>query len=327
MSQELQFKVNAMNIQIPFRFITGLILLNLHFSAHTQVSFLEPDTAVWRFRGIVHDSPCFHYDWQYMLSSQESIVGAHTYRKMYQLGHQLVYLDCIEPPLGSTLPQPTIPWFAGLIREEGRKVYFWPWSFDSEYLAYDFDQQVGDTIPAYHAQYVTITSIEEIVLNGKIFKQYILGRIEDPIDTIIEGIGTNSFPFYNSTDQAQRVNLVCYSRNDTVYYHRYDSCGFFELPPIISAVDKGADSKRTGHDFVQLVYPNPATNQVNLVFNEPGAYSVEVFDQLGVIHQVESVLSDTGILLDLNLVQNGVYLLYIQRDSILVSVKRLVVLR
>ncbi len=314
-----------MKIQFPLYFIAVLVLSTINFNAYSQVSFLEPDTAVWRFRGFVHDSPCFHFDWQYMLSSQDTVVGIHTYRKMYQLGHQLVYLDCIEPPLGSTLPQPTIPWFAGLIREEGRRVYFWPWSFDSEYLAYDFDQQVGDTVPAYQAQYVTITTIEEIVLNGKIFKQYILGRIEDPIDTIIEGIGTNSFPFYNSTDQAERVNLVCYSRNDTVYYHRYDSCGFFELPPI-TGVNGGLIPKKSDAEFIQLIYPNPATNQVKILFTDVGDYSVELFDQVGYIHQVQSVLNAAEINIDLSLLQNGAYLLYIRNKDILVSIKKLVVL-
>ncbi len=315
-----------MKIQFPFRFISLLLLLNIYFIAHTQVSFLEPDTAVWRFRGFVHHDPCFHYDWQYMLTNQDTTVGMYTYRKMYQLGHQLVYLDCIEPPLGSTSPYHGIPLLKGLIREEGRKVYYWPTSYDSEFLAYDFDQQVGDTVPLYLPAIVTVAAIEEIVLNGNIFKQYILGSIENPIDTFIEGVGTNSFPFLNSLEVVEAVNLVCYSRNDTVYYHRYDSCGFFEHPPDITSINWEFNSEISDTQIIQLIYPNPATNQVNIIFGSIGEYSIDLVDQVGRTWQVQSIQNESEIQVDISSFQSGVYLLYIKNKDILVAIHKLIVL-
>ncbi len=70
--------------------ILMFILFVLNASALAQVSFLEPDTAVWRFRGFVHDGPCFFHDWQYKLTNQDKTVGNYTYRKMLQLGFEQI---------------------------------------------------------------------------------------------------------------------------------------------------------------------------------------------------------------------------------------------
>lgn len=315
-----------MKIRFSFCFTTLLLLLVTYFKAYPQVSFLQADTAVWRFRGFVHYNPCFHIDWQYMLTNQDTVVGIHTYRKMYQLGHQLVYLDCVEPLLGSTTPQYSIPLLRGLIREEGRKVYFWPTSYDSEYLAYDFDQQVGDTIPLYLPQIVTISLIEEIVLNGKTLKQYILGPITNPIDTIIEGIGTNAYPFLNTTEVVNQVNLVCYSRDDTVYYHRYDSCGFFEYPPVTTSLNANPIPNKPDSQIVKSIFPNPATTLVTIILRDACDYVVELCDIIGRINLVEQVQNKTEMQMDLSSLQAGAYLVYIKKKETVVSVKKLIVL-
>lgn len=53
----------------------------------SQVRFLEPDTAVWRQRGIVTSGgppgACLLVDFQYMLSRQDTFVGNHLYRKVF----------------------------------------------------------------------------------------------------------------------------------------------------------------------------------------------------------------------------------------------------
>jgi len=325
-----------MKIQFPFRFITLLLVLNIYINAPAQVSFLQPDTAVWRFRGFIHYDPCIFIDNQYMLSNQDTTVGNYTYRKMYQMGISLLNdsLPCITPPLGSISPSLSIPILVGLLREEGRKVYFWYLNYPSEFLAYDFDKQVGDSLlyypnfqvedtVTYNANYPIIT-IDEIFLNGKIFKQYIIGPNEFPIDTIIEGIGTTNFPFFGD---AEEVYLVCYSRNDTVYYHRYDSCAFFEYPQVITSINGGSNPEKTDPQTIQLIYPNPAANDVNIVFTDREDYTVEIVDLMGRISEVEYVLKKTEINLDLSSLQNGTYILYIKDKGNLISSKKIVVLR
>ncbi len=316
----------------PKHIILIIFLLVWCFNVHAQVGFLDPDTAVWRLRGFVVTNPiCLFHDWQFMLSSQDTVVNSHTYRNVFQLGHGKVYFACIEPPLGSTTPLPTVPLLGGLIREEGRKVYFWRTYWPEEYLAYDFDQEAGDTVLIYQYYFpynVIIDTVEEIELQGRIFKQYVLkqGNDNQIVDKFIEGIGSIHSSFSTDFGGLQLMELVCYSRNDTILYQKYDSCAFYELPGSTTSINEDLPFKVDELSVVKLIYPNPSATFANLIFRNISNYSVEVFDLKGRLIKEHSIINSDEIKIDISLFYQGVYILQIKENGMLVSIEKLIVL-
>ncbi|HZV68029.1 MAG TPA: T9SS type A sorting domain-containing protein [Saprospiraceae bacterium] len=290
-------------------------------SAFSQIRLIDADTAVWRFRGFVHFDPCLYYDNQYMLSRQDTFTNGHLYRKVFHYSGGGVYIDCIEPPLGSTTPTIS-PRLTGLLREEDKRYYYWPTNQDAEFLAYDFNLQVGDTIPNCYYP-ATIDTIEEVLLNNQIYKQYI---IETNFDTIIEEIGSNSFPFLCDPFTNNSVKLICFSRNDTVIFHRYDSCAFFDLPPVVTDVNDFQEFSEFESGFVKTVFPNPSDHNVSIIFNDDANYSVQISGNFGKLFNVNSHQSDRILHLDLTPLDPGLYMLIIKRDGMVIAIKKIVLI-
>jgi hypothetical protein len=230
---------------------------------------------------------------------------------MYWLGYYGVHSDCIDPPLGSTSSIIPYPRLTGLIREEGSKVYYWPVTWDNEYLAFDFNHVVGDTVPLYqtphHLTNLTILSIVDTVLQGRTFKRFDAGR-----DTIFEGIGNIRYPFSQDYGVALSVQTICYSRNDTVYFQRQDDCAFYLYDPTVSTE---SNIRPKEHSFVKEIYPTPASDFVEVAFTAPADYTIGLYNMHGQQVMSQSSLGNSWIRLNTRDLPAGVYILMLSKSG------------
>ena len=121
----------------------------------------------------------------------------------------------------------------GYVREdtENRKVYYKPMDHP-EILLYDFNARVGDEIQSYDIQFkvdafITVTSVNYVLIGGKLRKQINVESKKDPFyfdgrDHIwIEGIG-NMDGFLKSTaiycSGCDRISLLCFFQNGELTY-------------------------------------------------------------------------------------------------------------
>ncbi len=286
-------------------------------AGHSQMSFLEPDTAVWRFRGFVAHN--FYWDGQYMLSSMDSVVEGKTYRKLFKMIAAGYIQSGIPPALGSWAPSPgnNSPLFHALLREEGPRVYYLIGG-GPELLIYDFSQEVGDTIPTYGDQNFIVNEIENIELNNRTLKQLLIYGFH-----LIEGIGSTYFPFHLYWTPGQKVDLICYARNDTTYYQRFDICAYFPYPLSTATQPPGNGSIRD--NIIQSVSPNPANDFIKVEVNLPGTYQIELVDISGLSCYTEETYIQSETFINTSGFKTGLYFLYLSNKNQPPSVRKIII--
>jgi hypothetical protein len=113
--------------------------------------------------------------------------------------------------------------YFGAIRENGKKIYVIPDFFNPiEYLAYDFNLTIGDTMPSpdgnssVNPSNQIIHSIDSVLVYGSYRKRYLVNSTK----FVIEGIGASTGLFNPLDFQASYCNMqmLCYSENDIPDY-------------------------------------------------------------------------------------------------------------
>jgi len=137
----------------------------------------------------------------------------------------LIYKKVLE-----TYNENLINWsYSGYIREDSsRKVYYLNYEcYDEEYLIYDFNVNIGDTIN-YFEPYI-VDSIDSIYISTHYRKRiFIHSIISSFSDVWIEGIGS-IYGVINSMTEGVvgiRFELLCFFENDTLCYQNsnYNDC-------------------------------------------------------------------------------------------------------
>lgn len=156
----------------------------------------------------------------------DTIVNGWTYKKVYETSRQ----DMADPT------------FRGCIRQEGKKVYFWPENADKERLQFDFALKAGETLETENVTLQVIkTEVREI--EGVERNVQIVDRMEAGESSVweqdqwIEGIGSYSDGIYNDRfglSGGGYILLCCHQGEDLLYQsEKYDDC-YVENYPLIS---------------------------------------------------------------------------------------------
>lgn len=261
---------------------------------------------------------CICGKWNYFIQG-DTTIGLFTYKKVFN------FYQSYNPWTGYTNQS---VYFVGGIRNDipNKKVYFA--SSNGDTLLYDFNLNVGDTLPqsyVYYKElgpygYVTIDSIDSININGNTHKRYHLngaGYGPGSIDYLIEGIGST----FGLLELIQAYfediqTLECFKYDINVDYYGLSGCNIVtninEQPtnklelniypnPIISnsilSIDKGSGKTKTviiynaiGETIKQIITCN---NSINLYRNEfsPGLYFITVSDDLGQRKSIKTVVN------------------------------------
>jgi len=156
------------------------------------------------------------------------------------------------------------------VREVEDKWYFIPENENQEYLLYDFDVTIEDTIPINNPwedgrRDLIVFSKDSIELNDGFHKTFDVGIYDGPsgqphvIDTWIKGIGSKNGLFYSGFFLFDiGFRLLCFREGqDLVYLNSPNgSCGYIHV-----GVKKNNTSKLIS------IYPNPIKNQLHIDSN------------------------------------------------------------
>jgi hypothetical protein len=123
--------------------------------------------------------------------------------------------------------------FRGYVRSYGKRVYF-RGSFGSpEYLIYDFDLSLGDTLPfneLLHFDTLVVTAIDSVQVSGGNYWKVFSVSGNNYVSQLIEGIGSSS-GFLEALEKPYNVNHVlnCYTQNGQKYFPEFadPDCIFF----------------------------------------------------------------------------------------------------
>jgi len=237
-----------------------LILSFLAYNLMAQIPNYFENNPEWRqSSGCADGLPCVeNQDYVYYINGDSTVDGL-TYKKVFKhgvLSHQ--WFD--SPPVPEYCDTSwTFNIFDCLLRQEEYKIYIRKWG-DPEALLYDFDLNVGDTLPITWNQWIediVVTSIDSISVGDSYRKIFNLSDQSSP--QLIEGIGHEGGflePFPPILECGHF--LLCYALNETTYYPNYDDpC---DLTVSIKPKSKISSIK---------AYPNPAKNTLTIEFDNP----------------------------------------------------------
>ncbi|HQV52263.1 MAG: T9SS type A sorting domain-containing protein [Flavobacteriales bacterium] len=191
---------------------------------------------------------------------------------------------------------------AHFVREQDKRVYVLIEPIE-EYMIYDFNVEVGDSIPypssfpnapvSDYPRWANVILIDSVDINGSYRKRFVVDSLEDFVGTrsIIEGIGGSSGPSHPLDVQfglSHFLSLECVKENGMSVYGE-GIC--YPITGISSDHDRN----------VLVLFPNPTANSVQ--FGE-AIIRFEVFDTLGMKR-----LDGTGNSADLSDLTLGTYFL------------------
>jgi len=192
------------------------LLISVQTKSQTSVYHPFPDSgAVWNFHFWLF---CAEAEYSLVLGG-DTVINSITYHKTF-----IPYvLSLIPGPPWCTLPSNG---YKGALRHDSaaRKVYYVPASMSSEQILYDFNLQVGDTVPGYLESWGglpvdTVISIDSILVGGNYRKRW---NINNSYDIhIIEGLGSTYGlvePSPGGILDGPDYRINCFSLNGQVLY-------------------------------------------------------------------------------------------------------------
>lgn len=276
-----------------------LVCLSACFVTHAQTTIYHPfpeSNARWNFDLINAMGMC-HYRFSIEVSGDTTINSL--------IYHQLITHGFVDAGSFGACTQ-ILPPYLGAVRNDtaNRKVYFIPASDSTETLLYDFNMQIGDTVPGYinhfNAPTNSVYAIDSVLVNGNYRNRWMVDSCYSL--SIIEGIGSD-FGLLDHlpgcmTD-GNYYQLLCFQINSITYYPTNAFfCGLYDFIP--------ANIKQS--NAVRLS-PNPSSTNFLIESSEASMLSFNLFDLYGKLIQTEKLNGSHRFTIE-NLVQ-GCYMLQV----------------
>lgn len=239
-----------------------LIFFTINCSSQTYTPFPE-NTGYWN----VSKANCgLCFNWQCVCSYEnysligDTTIGIYSYKKVY-LTSQNDSLNIITP----------YEYYGGIRNDTAnKKVYFCPKN-QSDTLLYNFNLNLGDTLPKSYIHLendtMIIDSIQNITLNGHSYKFYRLYDVQAQISHyyLVEGIGSTFGLFENIvTSFEQDDNLQCFKyHNDSLVYEFY---AFQNNLPATTCNFINDLNYKTIKNYSFKLHPNPVIKESILEF-------------------------------------------------------------
>ena len=266
-----------------------LILTLVAFETNSQTYHPFPDSnIVWIQRDWYIDfainPPCTITNDYDLFISGDTIIGSYTYRKLYSSGH--IYASC--PPPG---------WYYsaaywGAFRQDvpNKKVYLFKNGVDT--LAYDFNLNVGDTLPPScleGSEYNFVQSIDTVLIGSQYHKRFWLtsfGIGATNYAELVEGIGTSQGVFIRMQPPFERGNeLFCVLINNIPVYPDTSGCA----PMSINQIQENPSTF--------TIIPNPFSFSATLQTSKDFSNSVfMIFNTLGKKVKQQIINDSTSII-------------------------------
>jgi hypothetical protein len=205
---------------------------------------------------------------------------------------------------------------SGSIRDSNNVVYFIPDTCSTEYVLYDFNLNIGDTL--FHPydesftgnSFVVVMNISWVGASDGAHRR--LGM--NTMDGWIEGIGSDGYLFMPTT-----FGNFALSGEDFLQCMSTDSGDWYGYPCIVPI-----DNYFEIADNI-VVYPNPIGTSARVQFNRVIKNGeLRIFNSMGELVLEEKILSKAYYILDRKSLPNGIYFLQLKTETGIVQKKIIV---
>jgi hypothetical protein len=263
--------------------LMSLIMIFALTTSYAQLYQPFPsDSTTWREMRRFFFSPLEEkWDYEYSISG-DTVISGMSYHKIVHGGTYETYNIAVMYPYLTSGPSAQNEGYKGAFREDlSRHVYFRPAEDTVERLLYDFNLNVGDTLPEmYNNSTATVNivfSIDSVVVGTQFRKRYNIvcpGSSPTPYVSLIEGMGSTFgllaqlFPPFEGDNR-----LLCFKRENISVYSDPMYPYPCELPT--------STEEMTGPAVSSLIFPNPTRGTVTVRRKGTRELRLDVIDVLG----------------------------------------------
>jgi len=277
--------------------------------SHAQNEYLQ-NNPVWKMTShCAYGYPCItHTTYNYYVDG-DTVINSVLYKQVFSKG-SVTYSWMANPPVspgcnvngGYTYVDASTNYF---VRSAGKQMYI-SFAGNPEQLLYDFDLDIGDTLPLSYTNapnnIIVVTNIDSFFtphgyrkrfhLSGDTWSQY-----------LIEGVG-HSFGLF----EPMQVPFEC--GYDEINCFSYDSAAWYPQPGPYCDLPLSAPTLIQEEKSISL-FPNPASGALNISVTGGTLLSCTIHDQLG-----RSVLrKNSTAQLDIAALAPGVYVATIELED------------
>lgn len=293
-------------------------------------------SATWEVLRCFYFYPSGWYDkYTFTMDGTDTLNNGESFKKIFVTNHHLpgTVHDSIYPTE-----------FFGGLREVDKQIFIyqvWASTDTSVQLVYDFNNtDVGDTIytnvlsgnPNLLGHLVTET--DSVLVGTQFHKRLLLQDLENSYNTEywIEGVGSSwGLPFssfWSITDNS--YDLSCFYENQEVKYQNPSPTFGFCTPPfptITCELVSGITSEQGSKQNLFSVHPNPASDELTLIINDPDfrEMSLNIYAVTGVLVRSLTV-NQSQLQINVGDLNNGIYFVVLQSGASVES-QRLIVQR
>ena len=204
--------------------------------------------------------------------------------------------------------------YQGAIRENAKIIYFVPDTSINEYVLYNFNLGLGDTIihpfggAVCSNDTILITQVDSVLASDGYHRQLYLSTGV----TWIEGIGSTIYLL-------QPANFLCVSGNSYLQCMINDAT--FNYPNSISTCFVSTEENELNEQTI-AVHPNPSNGQFSIV-SENVMKEIYITDLMGRITYLEETNDKTKITIDH--LKSGIYILTVLDINGKIGIRRIIV--
>jgi len=298
--------------------ILSTFFLSFFLPAFAQVNTYFENNPVWHVKKTSYSG----WDCSGVIDSRiytlggDTLINSLTYKRVMKHGEfSTIDAGCVVS--GFYPYSDNVPSF--YLRSLDKKMYIYLLNDLQEYLLYDFDLAVGDTLPDSYTchtnqgEIMVVTSIDSTLTPNGYMKRF---SLENGNYVLFEGAGSTGgldepiFPLFLSGNNA----LLCYYMDNTTYFPEYNlgSCA-----PSVGLTKLEAQEVH--------VFPNPFINETTIqLSNHAVNATVRLYSINGVMLSKQTFSGDS-ITLKRGELSSGVYFYSITEDNQITSSGRIVV--
>lgn len=216
----------------------------------------------------------------------------------------------------------------GFYRSEGKKIYRYNTASLTEFLLYDFDVEIGDTMDVSHEMFygnVVVYDIDSMMIGGEWRNVIYASQDTEPLitDLFVEGIGNltsglDGWPIPNIS--GMMYDVICYSYNDSNYLVNIYNDVFLE--PTDYPCEYAVGIQEQDRKVTYNIYPNPTQDELRITHLDAHLGDQITFADITgrIIHREK--ISRTMISLHASDLPEGLYILDINGEVSKVVVER-----
>ena len=232
------------------------------------------------------------------LFNEDTLIADKVFSKLYTLSDTVEVINNRE-------------YIGGIRCDSASRVFYFPSWGDQEYLIYNFEVEVGDTIFSnqwFNPEGYLVVSVIDSILVADQYRRMIhfepYPEFPYSLTPWIEGIGSMRGLLFQSGDIPTNGiwgELVCFIQNKEVVFHNQEFDNCYPLP-------LSFDDNNLSYENQIRIFPNPSDNKVNFEFLQPDYLhsTIKIYGSDGGLI-METIVAESVVSIDVNGLARGIY--------------------